>query len=68
MLRLIVITALLGLGACASSSEEVRDGARAACEAEHTPAGEMEACLERMEASIQAARAYRAPSAPARQP
>lgn len=66
MLRLAMLAALLCVSACVS--DEVRDGARAACEAQHLPPEQMGACLDRMEGTLEAARAYRPPTeAPNRQ-
>lgn len=67
MVRLVMSAVMLGwLGACAS--DQVRDGARAACEAQHVPEQEFGACLDRMEGTLQAARNYRPPTTPPNQP
>ncbi|MDX2275948.1 MAG: hypothetical protein NW206_10920 [Hyphomonadaceae bacterium] len=66
MLRLIVTAALLCVAGCVS--DEVVEAARVGCEARQTPPEQMNACRERMEATIQSARNYRPPTTPPNQP
>lgn len=56
--KLIVIAAALVAAGCASSAGgDIREGARAACVAQETPAAEMGRCIDTMAATIRAARA-----------
>lgn len=65
MRSLLLASAALAVSGCVS--QEIRDSARAACEARQTPPEAMGACMEQMEAAVLSARHWRPPSTPPNQ-